>query len=110
MGDNVEEETITKADFNILLAQMQAMMEQMKTNNEKLEPLSSGGTSTAPPKPADTDKGDPLEKGKPTDESDPKRGRRGPRTLPRRVVLLGDTRSFHTLRAISPEGTSKCHK
>jgi hypothetical protein len=62
MGDTIAEQaaTVTKADFNVLVAQMAAMMDQIKTNNGKLVALSSGATSTGPPKPNDDmDKGDP---------------------------------------------------
>jgi hypothetical protein len=53
---------VTKADFDVLVAQMAAMIEQIKNNNEKLDALTSGATSTAPPKPVDdSDKGDPVE-------------------------------------------------
>jgi hypothetical protein len=52
MGD--EDGPITKVYFNGLMAQMAAMMEQIQSNNAKLESLPSGATSTTPPEPVDT--------------------------------------------------------
>jgi hypothetical protein len=84
MGGIVEEEAITKAGFNTLVAQM-AMMEQIKANNAKLDALSSGTTSTTPPESVDNlDKDEPLKKGDPTEENDPEKDEEGAENSPKK--------------------------
>jgi hypothetical protein len=46
MGD---EDAITKADFNNLMTQMEAMMVEIQSHKTKLEALTSGTSSTTPP-------------------------------------------------------------
>jgi hypothetical protein len=71
MGD--EDTPITKANFNDLMTRMAAMMEEMQSQNAKLEALSSGTSSTTPLALVDaSDKGDPLNKEKPL-EDDPEK-------------------------------------
>jgi hypothetical protein len=70
MGD---EDAITKADFNNLMTQMEAMMVEIQSHRTKLEALTSGTSSTTPPAPVDaSDKADPLNKKKPL-EDDPEK-------------------------------------
>jgi hypothetical protein len=60
------EDPVTKADFNNLMTQMEAMMVEIQSHKTKLEALSSGTSSTTPPAPIDAlDKVDPLNKEKP---------------------------------------------
>jgi hypothetical protein len=59
-------DVVTKADFNNLMTQMEAMMVEIQSHRTKLEALTSGTSSTTPPAPVDaSDKGDPLNKEKP---------------------------------------------
>jgi hypothetical protein len=67
MGD---EDTITKADFNNLMAQMEAMMVEIQSQKTKLKALTSATSSTTPLALVDaSDKGDPLKKEKPLEDN-----------------------------------------
>jgi hypothetical protein len=104
MGD---EEPATKGDLNNIMTHMDAMMAAMESQKSQLDSLTSGTLSTTPPTPVDT-----SGKDKPSlnDEDPEKDGNENNEDPPRKMTPLGDiARRFHTLRAMSPEGTFKCH-
>jgi hypothetical protein len=70
-----DEDPLTKADFNNLMAKIEAMMVEIQSHKTKLEALTSGTSSTTPPAPVDpSGKEDPLTKDKPSKDDPEKVG------------------------------------
>jgi hypothetical protein len=66
----------TKADFNNLMTQMEAMMVEIQSHKTKLEALTSVTSSTTPSAPVDaSDKEDPFNKEKPLEDDPEKVGK-----------------------------------